>query len=277
MEIPLRRGRFFSDQDAESAPAVVIVNETMARRYWPAYPRGENPVGKRLAFGLTHRTTPPNPAPTWMTIAGIVGDVHHMSLAQAAQPEIYLPFRQLPQAEMTLVARVAGADPLQFAPAVRAAVSAVDRELPVARILTMEQVAAKSVANRRLSMLLLAIFAGIAMTLAAVGIYGVISYSVARRTHEIGVRMALGASGGDVLRMVVRQGLYLALAGATIGLIAAVALTRLLNTMLFGITATDPPVFAAVTLLLLAVAALAGYIPARRATRVDPLDALHHE
>jgi len=153
----------------------------------------------------------------------------------------------------------------------------VDREQPVARILTMEQVTANSVANRRLSMLLLAIFAGVAIALAAVGIYGVISYSVSRRTHEIGVRMALGANRADVLRMIVRQGLSLALGGAALGLAAAIALTRVMNTMLFGVTATDPPVFAAVTLLLLAVAALACYVPARRATKVDPLIALHHE
>jgi len=277
MQIPLRRGRLFTEQDTETAPPVVIVNETMARRYWPAYPNGEDPVGKRLAFGVTHRVPPPNPEPTWITIAGIVGDVRHMSLAQPPLPEMYLPFRQSPQLEMTLVARTAGTDPLRFAPAMRAAVAAVDREQPLARIISMEQVAENSVANRRFSMLLLTLFAGVAMALAAVGIYGVVSYSVTRRTREIGVRLALGAQRSDVLAMIVRQGLTLALAGAAIGLVAAFSLTRVMKTMLFGITATDPLVFGAVALVLTGVAALACYIPARRATKVDPVIALRYE
>jgi putative ABC transport system permease protein len=277
MEIPLRRGRLFNVQDIETAPAVVIVNETMARRYWPAYPDGEEPVGKRLAFGLTHRVVPPNPAPTWITIVGIVGDVRHMSLAQAPLPEIYLPFRQSPQLQMTLVARTAGPDPLRLAPSLRAAVAAVDREQPLARIISMEQVARNSVANRRLSMLLLTLFASVAMALAVVGIYGVVSYSVTRRTREIGVRLALGAQRGDVLAMIVRQGLTLALAGAAIGVVVALSLTRVMNTMLFGTTATDPLVFAAAALLLTGVAAFACYIPARRATKVDPAVALRYE
>ena len=263
MRIPLRRGRVFNERDSRGAPRVLIVNETTARRFWP----GEDPIGKRVGNGAPDG---------WITVVGVVGDLHHMSLDQDPDPEIFLPFAQTPRPDMLLTIRTTS-DPARFAPALRQLVVALDREQPVARVASMEQTLLESIAAKRLSATLLGILAAVALTLATVGIYGVVSFSVTRRTQEIGVRMALGAQAGDVLRMVVRRAVVLALAGVLIGLIAASALTRLVSGMLFGVRPTDSGVFAGVSLLLVAVAAIAGYFPARRAARVDPMAALRQE
>jgi putative ABC transport system permease protein len=211
-----------------------------------------------------------------MQVVVAVGDVRHMSLAQAPDAEICFPFAQSPQPAMSLALRTSS-EPLRFAPALRQAVLELDREQPVSRVAAMEQTLAGSLAAQRFSTVLLGIFAVVALVLAAIGIYGVISFSVTRRTHEIGIRMALGARRADVLRMVVLEGTLLALMGVSIGLAAAFALTRLIGSLLYGVKATDPLVFSAISLLLIAVAALASYLPARRAARVDPMVALRYE
>jgi putative ABC transport system permease protein len=263
MQIPLRKGRLFTDQDAQGAPRVLIVNQTLARRYWP----NQDPLGKRIGNGAPDG---------WMAVVGVVGDVRHMSLAQEPDVEIYFPFPQNPRTGMTLAVRTSS-DPLRFAPALRRAVLEVDKDQPVSRLASLEQVLADSIATKRFSVVLLGIFAAVALLLAAVGIYGLISFTVVRRTHEIGVRMALGAQRDQVLRMVVGQGTLLALIGVGIGVIAAVILTRFISSLLYGVKAIDPLIFAAVSLLLTAVAALASFLPARRAARVDPMIALRYE
>jgi len=263
MRIPSRKGRVFNERDAQGAPRVLIVNETMARRYWP----DEDPIGKRVGTGAPDG---------WMTVVCVVGDIRHMSLAQEPDAEIFLPFAQNPRPDMRLMVRTSS-DPLRFAPTLRRVVADLDREQPVSRVASMEQTLLESMVTKRLSTTLLGIFAAVALVLATFGIYGVISFSVTRRTQEIGVRMALGAQASDVLGMVVGRGVLLASVGVIIGLAAASALTRLVGTLLYGIKATDPKVFVGVSLLLIAVAALASYIPARRAARVDPMVALRHE
>jgi putative ABC transport system permease protein len=273
MAIPLRAGRYFDDRDASGAPPVVIVNETLARRFWPS----EDPVGKRLGFGLSHQPAAPGqPEPSWLTVVGVVGDVRHTSLAQPPEAELFTAYTQTPGPSMQLAIR-ASAEPTRIAPLLRKAVAALDKDLPVSRIAGMQQIVADSLADRRLSMRLLGSFAALAVILAAVGIYGLISYSVTRRTHEIGVRLALGAARGHVLRLIVLQGLTPALAGLAIGLAAALLLTRVMRTLLYGVTATDPLIFGGVTVILAVVAALASYLPARRATKVDPMVALRYE
>jgi len=263
MQIPLRKGRLFTEQDAPGAPRVLIVNETMARRYWP----NEDPIGKRVGNGAPDG---------WMPVVGVVGDVRHMSLAQEPDAEIFLALAQSPQPSMSLALRTSS-DPLRFAPALRQAVMELDRDQPVSRVASMEQALYESVSTNRFSTMLLGIFAALALVLAAIGIYGVISFSVTRRRHEIGIRMALGARGADVLRMIVLQGTLLALSGVAIGLAAALALTRVIASLLYGVKATDPWVFAGVSLLLTAVAALASFFPARRAAQLNPTEALRYE
>jgi predicted permease len=267
MEIPLRRGRLFTDQDQAGLP-VAVINETAARRYWP----NEDPIGKRFTNG------PPRPGTTiqWITVVGIVADLRHMSLTQAPDAELFWPYQQLAPASLTLTIRTRS-DAAHFAPSLRRMTAAVDKDQPVSQIRSMEQYLFDSIAPQRLSVTLLGIFAGIALVLAVIGIYGVISFSVARRTREIGVRMALGASGGTVVRMIVRQALLLVLSGVAIGIAAALALTRFISSLLFGVSATDPAVLAGVTVLLIAIASLACYIPARRASAVDPIVALRYE
>ena len=261
--MPLLRGREFTEADSADAPPVVIINETFARRFFP----GEDPLGKRVRRGG---------ADPWMTIVGMVKDVRHRGLDLDARPEMYIPYPQLPEATMTLVLRTEG-EPGRLVSAVRKEVSALDQDLPVGGIRQVAEVVADSLATRRLAMLLFGSFALVALVLSAVGISGVMAYSVTRRRHEIGVRMALGARPGDVLRLVVGQGSKLLLTGVAIGLVAAVALTRVMTSLLFGVTTTDPTTFAGVTVLLAAVALLACYIPARRATKVDPMAALRYE
>ncbi|HKQ53230.1 MAG TPA: ABC transporter permease [Pyrinomonadaceae bacterium] len=264
MNIPLQAGRAFSERDRADAPPVVIINETMARRYWP----DGSAVGKRLkgvAAGYP-----------WLEVVGVVGDVKQYGLDTANTLQMYLPQAQSPTQHMTLVVRTGG-NPNSYFTTVREKVWEVDKEQPVYNIRTMEQLLSTSVAQRRFNMLLLAIFAGVALVLAAVGLYGVMSYAVTQRTHEIGIRMALGARAGDVLKMVIGQGMLLALIGVGVGLAVALAVTRVMATLLYGVSTTDPAVFVGIPLLLSAVAFAACYIPARRATKVDPMVALRYE
>ncbi|MBZ5560709.1 MAG: ABC transporter permease, partial [Acidobacteriia bacterium] len=262
MGTPVREGRTFTDADRADTQLVVVVNEMMAKKYWP----GQSPLGRRLTWG---RNT------NWITVVGVVADVHHRGLDAQARPEMYRPYAQYPytQPTMTWVMRTAG-DPLAATTYARAAIRAVDPGLGVSDIATMEQVLADSTSDRRLNMLLFALLGGLALALAVVGVYGVVAYSVTQRTHEIGVRMAIGARPADVLRLVIGEGGRLATAGVLIGSAIAVAGGRLIRGLLFNVSPTDPVTFAGVAIGLLAVALLASYIPARRATRVDPMTAL---
>ncbi len=264
--IQLLKGRVFTESDSGDTPPVVVINEAMARRYWP----DQDPIGRRISFDSR------NGQPIWRQIAGVVKSVRHMALNEEPRSEIYIPFTQHPLAFMTLVARTDG-DPLNIVAAVRSRVQAVDQDQPISNVRTMEGRLAGAVSQRRFDLILLAIFAGLALSLAAIGIYGVMSYLVAQRAHEIGVRMALGAQTGDVLRLIIRQGMALTLTGVSIGLIAAFGLTRLLRNLLFDLSATDPLTFIVTALLLTMVALLACYLPARRATKVDPMIALRSE
>jgi putative ABC transport system permease protein len=269
MGTPLLKGRDFSEQDTREAPRVVMINQAMARRYWP----DKDPIGKRLKLGRVSSNNP------WLTVVGVVGDLRQFELSTKPRPEIYLPYAQLHMfwaAPRALVVRTAS-DPMGVVAVVRGEIWAVDEDQPVSNIMSMEQVISESVAKPRLYSVLMGLFGAVALVLAAIGIYGVISYTVSQRTHEIGIRMALGAQPRDIFRLVVGQGMGLVLIGVGIGLAASLALTRFLESMLFGVSATDPATFAGVTLLLAAVALLACYIPARRATKVDPLIALRYE
>ena len=264
--IKLTRGRVFNQHDNVDTALVVIVDEAMARKYWP----NEDPLGKRIAFDGTLKN------PQWREIVGVVNHVKSRSLDGESRPQYYFPFDQRPDSSMFLAVRTLN-QPASLTPAVRALISSLDKDLPVYRVTTMDQLVASSMAQRRFSMLLLGIFAVIALLLAAVGLYGVIAYSVTQRTREIGLRIALGAQQADVLKLILGQGLVLAGVGLALGLAAAVVLTRLMSTMLFGVSAMDRTTLVAVSLLLGFVALLASYIPARRATKVDPLVALKYE
>jgi putative ABC transport system permease protein len=275
MRIPLRRGRYFNEQDHEKAAGVAIINETMSRRFWP----DEDPLGKRVKLG-----GPQAPYP-WMEIVGIVGDVKHDGLDAPVRPEMYLsyaqtPFSQMPTGfrflPMSFVAR-SGSDQDGMAAAMRAEIKALDKDQPVTNIRTLDQLLANSISQHSFYLTLLAFFATIALFLATVGLYGVVSHTVRQRTHEIGVRMAFGAQSGEVLRLIIGYGMKLTLIGALIGLAGALALTRLMKTLLFEVSASDPLTFASVSTLLALVALLACYVPARRATRVDPMAALRAE
>jgi putative ABC transport system permease protein len=245
-----------------------VVDESFAQRYYP----NEDPVGKRIKRGKLDSTRP------WMTIVGIVRNVHSRRLDAESGVQVYFPFYQDPTAyNMSLVVRTSAADPLSLSGTVRAAIQSLDNNQPVYDVFTLRQIVGDSMAQRRFSMLLMGLFAAVALALAAVGIYGVMSYSVAQRTHEIGIRIALGAQTSDVLKLVIGQGMMLTLIGVAIGLAAALALTRLLETLLFGISATDWVTFTEIAALLTAVALVACYLPARRAMRVDPMVALRQE
>jgi putative ABC transport system permease protein len=265
MGMRLLHGREFTEHDQPGAVEVIVINETMAASFWP----GEDPIGKRVQiYDL-------QPMP-WREIVGVVNDTKQFGLDAPTRPEIYVPFSQRPRAAMTLIAHTA-AGPEQLAGAMRAAVREVDPGQPVYRVSTMEQFFSAHVATPRATMFLMGALAVAALILAAVGIYGVVAYAVTQRTHEIGIRMALGATQRNVLRLVVGQGMTLILIGEVIGLAGAFALTRLMTSLLFGVSATDPATFTVIALLLTGVALLACYIPARRATKVDPLVALRYE
>ena len=270
MGVPLLQGRLFTRADNDKSPAVVVINATMARTFF----HNENPLGKRLQLGAT----PDKDVPT-MEIVGVVGDVHY-GLGTDPQAEMYLPYRQadliLPVYQLSVVLRTTG-DPALETQALRSALAEIDPNQPLVKVRTMDQNMATTVAQPRFRTWLIGILALLALVLAAVGVYGVMSYTVTQRTSEIGVRVALGAQPGDVFRNVVGGGLRLALLGVGIGLVAALALTRLLQSFLFGISAYDPLTFIAVSLALTTVAVAASYFPARRATRVDPMVALRHE
>jgi putative ABC transport system permease protein len=269
MGIRLLRGRLFTAADtAESAP-VVVVNEALARRIWP----NENPLGKRLKFGYPEDQDEES---LWREVIGVVNDVRMNGVDQAITLQTYLPYAQLPNQSLGLVVR-AERNPAALATAVGQAIHSIDKDLPVYSIFTMDQLLGNSLAQRRLTLILLASLAALALVLAAVGIYGVISYAVRQRTRELGLRMALGAQARDVLALVLKQGLKLTLIGIGMGLLAAFALTHWLESLLFGVRPTDALTFGAIAVVLLSVALLACWIPARRATKVDPMIALRQE
>jgi putative ABC transport system permease protein len=284
MNIPLLRGRYFTDQDNRSFIAgrdlsklnegerminganVIIVDEEFAKRHWP----NEEAVGKRIRFG----TDPKAPV---LEVVGVVGRVKMESLSgDSNRVQGYFSFSQIPFNGMTVIIKGSG-DPNQQIASARNQVKSLDPDQPIYNIRTMDEIRGEAVAPQRLNLMLLSIFAGIAFVLAVVGIYGVMSYAVTQRTHEIGIRIAIGAQPRDVFRMILGQGMFLTIVGMVAGLLGAFALTRLMATMLFGVKPTDPATFAGVALLLITVALIACYIPGRRATKVDPVDSLRYE
>jgi len=269
MGIQLLQGRGFSNEDKEDAPAVAVINETMARHFWP----GQDPLGKRLTPGSLTSTDPND----WITVVGVANDVRQIDLTAPPKPQMYLSYVQAGFFAPGDLVVSTDLEPLSLAAAVRKAVWEVDKDQPVSNIRTMEEIASESVARQRFSMLLLGVFAALALVLAAVGIYGVMSYSVAQRTREFGIRMALGARRGDVLRLAVGHGLKLVLIGIVVGLGAAFFLTRVMSSLLFGVSATDPITFIGISLVLISVAVIASYLPARHATKIDPMVALRYE
>ncbi|MGI9181663.1 MAG: ABC transporter permease [Longimicrobiaceae bacterium] len=267
LQIPLLRGRYFTDADRMGAPRVAIVDQGMVERYWP----GDDPIGKRIAYGTLE-----SGEPAWIEVVGVVGYAAQDGLDAERRVQIYRPVMQLGASSLSLAIRTSG-DPTRLVGSIRRAIHSVDPEQPVAQVRTMDELLASAVGQRRFAMLLLGLFAGIALLLASVGIYGVMSFDVTRRSQEIGVRMALGAEPVSVLRLVLVRGVKLALVGAGLGLLGAFALTRLIASQLYGVRSTDPVTFAAVAALLVGVAVLATLVPAWRATRVDPMVALRAE
>ena len=263
LRIPLLRGRQFTAQDVTDAPRVIIVDEMLAKRYWP----NEDVIGKHLRVGFEDQSR---------EIVGVVGSNKQADLISELRPTMYLPHAQFPNGTLILVVRTNG-DPLALAPVIREHVRLQDHDIPVSRIGTMEQVLSTSVAQQRFTMLLMAAFAGLALVLSLVGIYGVMSYVVSQRSHEIGIRLALGAGLNNVLRLVLKTGMSLTLAGVAIGLAVSWGVTRFISSLLFGVTPTDAWTFVGVPLLLTLVSFVACYVPARRATKVDPLVALRYE
>jgi putative ABC transport system permease protein len=260
MGIPLLRGRDFDEHDAANAGAVAVINDALARQFFA----NEDPIGHRIKTN------------DWSTIVGVVGSVKHAVVSARPEPQVYFPETQSPDRAMAVTLRAAG-DPLRLAAAVRDTVRALDPGLPVLKLRTMQQVVLDSLSDERLMTSFVAGLGAFALLLAAIGIYGVIAYSVTQRTKEMGVRMALGATPGNVLRLVVRKGALLAVVGVALGVPAALAAARVMRSLLYGVSPHDLTVFAGVPLLLLLVALAASYIPARRAARVDPLVALREE
>jgi putative ABC transport system permease protein len=268
MGIPLLQGRPFTASDGAQSAPVVIINETMARQYWP----NESPLGKRITINVRFHSG----QDVSREIVGVVANVKHERLDAAPVPEMYTSYLQVPWPWMSLIVRTS-VNPTNVAPAITNELRALDKSVPVSTARTLEQMLSRSVATQRFNVLLLSLFATLALALAGLGIYSVMAYSVAQRRPEIGIRLALGARGIDVSKLVVRQGMTLALIGMAVGLIAASALTRVMKNLLFEVSAADPLTFISVTLLLGLIALIACYLPARRATRVDPLIALRHE
>jgi putative ABC transport system permease protein len=270
MGITLLEGRDFSWSDSPQSQPVIMINEAMAKRYWP----NDDPIGKRIRQG-----GPSDAEFPWLTISGVLADVREFDPMTEPQPTMYFPLAQFADPRGILrdwVVRTDG-DPKAIAGSLRAAVWDVDKDLPITRIRTMEEVRSMSLVSPRLNLVLFGLFAVLALILASIGIYGVTAYGVVQRTREVGIRMALGASRNDVMRVVVREGARLAILGVSIGLIGALALTRLMTSMIYGVSSTDPTTFSVVAVLLISVALAACYIPARRAMRVDPIVALRYE
>jgi putative ABC transport system permease protein len=263
MGIPFIKGRQFTDRDVAEAPGVVIINQSMARKFFP----DEDPIGKRLTIAYNHNIS--------VEIVGVVGDIRPGVDSEPA-PEMYLSYLQTPVRALYLVVRTS-VEPTAIVATIRKQVSSIDKEQPISNIRSMDQVFASSIAQRRFNTLLFGIFAAMALILAAIGIYGVISFFVTQRRHEIGIRMALGAQRIDVIKLVMRQGIVLSLIGVAIGICAALVFTRVLSSLLFGITATDPIIFLVIPTILVGVALSASYIPAWRATRIDPMIAIRYE
>jgi putative ABC transport system permease protein len=267
MEIPLLKGRPITAADTKEAVKIALINDKMARDLWP----NEDPLGKRIRFAGGPDNTQP-----WRTIVGVVYDVSQYALDKSPPMQIYLPHAQFPTSMNTIVVKTGG-DPAAMTAAVKNQITLVDKDQAVFNVTTLEQLQGDSILLRKFIMSLLAVFAVIALILAAVGIYGVMSFVVTQRTQEIGIRMALGAQASDVLKLIVRNGVVLAMIGVSVGLAASLLLTRLMAKLLFGVTATDAGTFVGVTAGLIAVVLLACYVPARRATKVDPLIALRYE
>jgi predicted permease len=266
MEIPLRSGRFFNQQDTLTNPPVAIIDERMAEEYWPH----EDPLGKRFRFGGLDADG------KWITIVGVAGRVKQYTLDTDSRIALYLPQTQYPSRAMNIVLR-SRTNPVALAPAVGNAIHSLDPDLPLYNVRTMQQRLNESLARRKFSMLLLTGFAAFALALATIGVYGVIAYLVNQGTRELGIRIALGASQRNVLALVVRQGMSLALTGVALGVAGALALTRVMQSLLFGVKATDALTFAAIPLLLTLIALLTSLVPARRAARIDPMISLRSE
>jgi putative ABC transport system permease protein len=268
MNIPVLQGRAFTDQDTENSTLYVVVNQALADINFP----GENPVGKRITFGNRDR----NNEPVWFEIAGVTANVRSIELREPATPELYFTNRQNGFADMSIVVR-STVEPASLAPALRQVVAEVNNAVPVSDVKTMEHIVSESVTQPRFNLFLLGLFSAIALLLSAAGIYGVTAYTVSQRTHELGIRIALGAQRRDVFKLVLGQGLGLVVIGIVVGSAAALALTRLIAGLLFGVSPNDTTTFLLVSLTVIVVALVACYLPARRATRVDPLVALRYE
>jgi putative ABC transport system permease protein len=269
MKIPLIAGRFFTDSDDGEAPPVAIVSKEMAHRYWP----DQTPLGRRIRRGRNNTQNP------WMTVVGVVGDVQDSEMGADPGATFYVPVLQSPKSAIpttTLAVRTT-VDPLSIAAAIRREILAMDKDQPVDEIATMEERISRSLSKRRFSTLMLTLFSALGISLAAIGIYGVLSYAVVRRSHEMGIRMALGAQVADVIGLVLKRGLSLTLAGLVLGLAMALIISRLLTTLLYGVEPTDPPIFIGIPVGLMAIAGLASFLPAWRASRVDPIVSLKQE
>ena len=264
--IPLQKGRFFSDQDRAGSPAVAIINETMAKTYWP----NEDAIGKQFRF-------PGGESSPWTTVVGVSGDMHRQGLEKQVVPQVFRPDAQQSEDMLDVIVRTVGRPECAMAATVRSEIQSVDKSVAKFKVTTVEHQLGQQTAERRFQTSLIGLFSLAALLLSAIGIYGLMHYFVVQRANEIGVRMALGARSLDVLALVLRQGMSLAAVGATLGILGAFALTRLLSGLLFGVTPTDPLTYAAAPAILLAVAALACWIPARRAAAIDPVRALRQD